>query len=185
MQGKPEFATILAFDVRVDAEAQAFAEENHVRIFTAEIIYHLERDFKAYMSGIIDARKAEATLHAVFPCILKILPQHVYNKKDPLVFGVEVLDGTLKLNTPLCVPSKLREVPAGEEGWDGVVGRVIGIQNNSRDVDTAKKGSSVSIKVSNPQFANITYGRQFDHTDTLYSRISRKSIDALKEFFKE
>ena len=31
---------------------------------------------------------------------------------------------------------------------------------------------------------NITYGRQFDHTDTLYSEISRASIDALKEYFR-
>jgi translation initiation factor 5B len=29
------------------------------------------------------------------------------------------------------------------------------------------------------------FGRQFDHTFKFYSRISRRSIDALKEFFRE
>ena len=29
----PEFATILAFDVKVDAEAQTFADENKVIVF--------------------------------------------------------------------------------------------------------------------------------------------------------
>jgi translation initiation factor IF-2 len=40
-KGKPEYATILAFDVRIDADARAYAEETGVRIFTADIIYHL------------------------------------------------------------------------------------------------------------------------------------------------
>jgi phage head maturation protease len=29
---------------------------------------------------------------ATFPAVVKILPQHIFNKKDPIVFGVEVLD---------------------------------------------------------------------------------------------
>ena len=34
---------------------------------------------------------------ATFPAVVKILPQHIFNKKDPIVFGVEVLEGTLKV----------------------------------------------------------------------------------------
>ena len=29
------------------------------------------------------------------------------------------------------------------------------------------------------------FGRQFDHTYSFYARVNRRSIDALKEFFKE
>ena len=66
---------------------------------------------------------------------------------DPFREQVEVLEGTLRMNTPLCVPSLLRDVAAGGDGWNGVVGRVTGIQNNQREVATAKKGTTVSIKV--------------------------------------
>jgi translation initiation factor 5B len=45
-------------------------------------------------------------------------------------------------------------------------------------------GSSVAVKISNTTNPTMTYGRQFDHTGAVYSRISRESIDALKEFFK-
>ena len=45
-------------------------------------------------------------------------------------------------------------------------------------------GASVAVKISNPSNPTMTYGRQFDHTGPVYSRISRESIDALKEFFK-
>ena len=54
-----------------------------------------------------------------------------------------------------------------------VVGRVISIENNHRNVDTAKKGQSVAIKIDSGG-DSITYGRQFDHTFPLYSKVSRK-----------
>jgi translation initiation factor 5B len=104
-KGQPEFATILAFDVKVDTEAATFAEDSKVRIFTADIIYHLFDQFSAYMNGLNESRKEEATAIANFPCILKILPEHIFNKKDPIVLGVEILDGSLRLGTLLTVPS--------------------------------------------------------------------------------
>jgi translation initiation factor 5B len=116
-KGQSEFATILAFNVRVDNEARAMAEELNVRIFEAEIIYHLFDQFSTFMNGITEARRTEAEQVAVFPAVLKIYQQHIFNKKDPIVIGVEVLEGVLKLNTPLCVPSI---------GLD--VGRVTGIE---------------------------------------------------------
>jgi hypothetical protein len=58
-------------------------------------------------------------------------------------------------------------------------------QNNHREVNQAKKGTSVSIKITNEGNPTMTYGRQFDHTNALYSKISRQSINALKEFFKD
>eukprot|EP01041_Mallomonas_annulata_P003215 gene3215-6358_t len=174
-KGKPEFATILAFDIRIDADAQTMADECNVRIFTADIIYHLFDQFTAYMNGIQENRRAEAESIVVFPCILKIMPQHIFNKKDPIVMGVEVLEGTLKLGTMLTVPSI---------GFLDV-GRVTSIENNHKEVTFARKGASVAIKIVNESNPTMTYGRQFDHTSSLYSKISRQSIDALKNFFKD
>jgi translation initiation factor IF-2 len=65
------------------------------------------------------------------------------------------------------------------------VGRVTRIENNHKEVTSAKKSVSVSIRITNESNPTITYGRQFDHTNNLYSKISRGSIDALKEFYKE
>jgi translation initiation factor 5B len=173
-KGCPEYATILAFDVKVDAEAQAMADEFNVRIFTAEIIYHLFDQFTAYMNGITTARKEAAMAIAVHPCVIKILPNHIFNKKDPIVLGVEITEGTLRVGTPLCVPSLSLDV-----------GKVTRIENNHKEVPSAKKGTSVAIQISNESNPTLTYGRQFDHTNALYSKMSRQSIDALKEFFKE
>ena len=38
---------------------------------------------------------------AVFPCILK--PIAIFRMKDPIVLGVNVLKGQLRIGTPICV----------------------------------------------------------------------------------
>ncbi|RCN24055.1 hypothetical protein ANCCAN_30256, partial [Ancylostoma caninum] len=48
LEHKPEFACILAFDVRVERDAQLFADQEKVKIFQADIIYHLEDNFLKY-----------------------------------------------------------------------------------------------------------------------------------------
>ena len=42
---------------------------------------------------------------------------------------------------------------------------------------------SVSVKID--AVTSVAYGRQFDLTYAFHSRVTRKSIDALKDFFKE
>jgi translation initiation factor 5B len=100
---RKEFGCILAFDVPVDKDAKAEAAKAGVRIFTADIIYHLFDQFTAYLAELKAKEKAEAALKVVFPCILEIVPGCVFNKKDPIVIGVRVVEGLLKLGTPLCV----------------------------------------------------------------------------------
>lgn len=62
--------------------------------------------------------------------------------------------------------------------------RVTSIENNHKEVPQAKKGTSVAVKIVNESNPNIMYGRHFDANSALYSKVSRASIDALKEFFK-
>jgi translation initiation factor 5B len=174
-KGHPEYATILAFDVDIEREAREHAQEMGVRIMTAEIIYHLFDQFTRFMDELTTRRREEAAAVAVFPSIIKILPQHVFNQKDPIIVGVEVMDGILKVGTPLCVPA-----------LGGLhVGTVTSIESNGREQQTAKKGSAVAIKIVNESNPNITYGRQFDASHSLYSTLTRESIDALKANFKD
>jgi translation initiation factor 5B len=99
-----KFATILAFDVPIDKDARVFAEENNVKIFTADTIYHLFDSFTRYLEEIAEKRREDAVKIAVFPTIVKILPQHIFNAKDPVIVGMEVIEGILKVGTPLCIP---------------------------------------------------------------------------------
>ncbi|XP_048225990.1 eukaryotic translation initiation factor 5B isoform X2 [Ricinus communis] len=177
LEKKKEYATILAFDVKVSQETRELADDLGVKIFMADIIYHLFDQFKAYIDNLKEEKKKEAADEAVFPCVLKILPNCIFNKKDPIVLGVEVTDGIVKVGTPICVPDK-----------DFIdIGRVASIENNYKAVDYAKKGQSVAIKLVNnsPEDQQKMYGRHFDHEDLLVSRISRTSIDVLKANYRD
>lgn len=99
LEKSPDYAVMLCFDVKVDKEAQAYAEEQGIKIFTADIIYHLFDAFTKHMDDMLAKKKEESKMLAVFPCVLK--PVAVFNKTGPIVIGVDVTDGQLKINTPI------------------------------------------------------------------------------------
>lgn len=115
-----ELACILCFDVTVDKEAERLAEEMGIRLFKgvslfffaplclqglnrpiADIIYHLFDAFTAYNAEIMEAKRKDAAPQAVWPCRLKTIA--AFAKRDPIILGVDILDGTLRIGTPLCV----------------------------------------------------------------------------------
>ncbi|KAF2291216.1 hypothetical protein GH714_020699 [Hevea brasiliensis] len=177
LEKKKEYATILAFDVKVTQEARELADELGVKIFIADIIYHLFDQFKAYIDNLKEEKKKEAADEAVFPCILQILPNCIFNKKDPIVLGVDVADGIAKVGTPICIPER-----------DFIdIGRIASIENNHKPVDCAKKGQKVAIKIvgSNPEEQQKMFGRHFEINDLLISHVTRRSIDVLKTNYRD
>ncbi|XP_023247839.1 eukaryotic translation initiation factor 5B [Copidosoma floridanum] len=135
-----QFAVILAFDVKVERDAQELADSLGVTIFAADIIYHLFDKFIAHRDNL-KARKREEFKHiAVFPCKLKFVE----------------------------------------------LGIVTSIESNHKNVESARKGQEVCIKIEPiPGESPKMYGRHFDEKDMLISKISRASIDACKEYFRD
>ena len=97
---------ILAFDVKVERDAQELADSLGVRIFSADIIYHLFDQFMAHRAELKRKKQEEFKYIAVFPCKVRILPQFIFNTRDPIVVGVVIEAGFIKVGTPLCVPGK-------------------------------------------------------------------------------
>ena len=171
---KKEYATILAFDVRVTPEAQQFADHEGIKIFTAKIIYHLFDEFTAYVKHCQDSRKEEGGTTAIFPCALEIVKDAVFRQSNPIIMGVTVKAGILKIGTPLCVPER-----------DNLqIGKVESIEQNKKSVTsvTAKDGP-VAIRVAG--VSTVSFGRHFDESHQVCSWITRRSIDTLKEFYRD
>jgi translation initiation factor 5B len=99
LEKNKEYAVMLCFDVKIDKEAQQYADEQGIKIFTADIIYHLFDAFTKHMELIAEKKKEDSKLLAVFPCVLT--PVAVFNKTGPIVVGVDVVEGNLKMHTPI------------------------------------------------------------------------------------
>ncbi|XP_016519176.1 eukaryotic translation initiation factor 5B isoform X1 [Poecilia formosa] len=176
LEHDPQYAVILAFDVKVERESQEMADSLGVRIFSAEIIYHLFDAFTKYREDYKKSKQEEFKHIAVFPVKLRVLPQFIFNSRDPIVMGVSVEAGLLKQGTPLCVPNK---------GFVEI-GVVTSIEMNHKSVDTAKKGQEICVKIEPiPGESPKMYGRHFEATDIIVSKITRASIDALKNWFRD
>lgn len=101
-RAKKEYASILAFDVDVDSEAAEYAEEIGIKVFTANIIYHLFDEFTLYVKKCKEDRKNAVGTGAIFPVVLEIIDKdHIFRACDPILLGVNILGGTLKIGTPL------------------------------------------------------------------------------------
>ncbi|XP_041936457.1 eukaryotic translation initiation factor 5B isoform X2 [Alosa sapidissima] len=176
LEHDPQYAVILAFDIKVERDSQEMADSLGVRIFSAEIIYHLFDAFTKYREDYKKQKQDEFKHIAVFPCKLRILPQFIFNSRDPIVMGVIVEAGVIKQGSPLCVPSK---------GFVDI-GIVTSIEVNHKGVESAKKGQEICVKIEPiPGESPKMFGRHFEATDFIVSKITRASIDALKNWFRD
>ncbi|KAJ3737740.1 hypothetical protein DFJ43DRAFT_1148879 [Lentinula guzmanii] len=178
-----ELACILCFDVQVDKDAERMAEEMGIRLFKADIIYHLFDKFTAYNQEITEAKRRDAAPQAIWPCRLKIIA--AFCKRDPIILGVDILDGTLRVGTPIAVV-KVDPTTQKREVID--LGKVTSLEINHKSMDIVKKsqaGGGVAVKIEHAVYQSAKmFGRHFDDKDELLSHITRQSIDVLKSSFR-
>lgn len=66
------------------------------------------------------------------------------------------------------------------------IGRISSIEINNKPIESARRGQEVCIKIEHVGGdAPKLLGRHFEATDLLVSRITRESIDTVKEYFRD
>ncbi|EXX55781.1 Fun12p [Rhizophagus irregularis DAOM 197198w] len=115
-----------------------------------------------------------------------LVPGAIFNKKEPIIIGVDVVEGILRTGTPLCV---VKTDPVTNQREIITLGKVTSMEQNHKATEIAKKGhtgAGIAIKIECAVYeSSKTFGRHFVETDELYSKISRVSIDVLKESFRD
>jgi translation initiation factor 5B len=155
---------VLAFNVGVLPEAEKMARDLKIEIFRNNIIYRLIEDYQEWCDKEKERKELEKLEKVVRPCKLRILPGFVFRKRKPAIFGVEVLAGVLKPNTPM----------QKENGKD--VGRIKKIEKEGKTITHAKTGDKVAVSMEEP-----TIGRQINEGDILISVITPTTLKSLKE----
>ncbi len=157
---------VLAFNVNVLSEAETMARDHKIGIFKNDIIFRLIEDYQEWCSKEKERRELEKLEKVVRPCRFRILPGFVFRKRKPAVFGVVILAGVLKSNTPI----------QKEDGKD--VGKVKKIEKEGKTIDSAKTGDKVALSMNEP-----TVGRQINEGEVLISVITRTNVKRLKEIW--
>lgn len=180
LERNKEFAVMLCFDVSVDREAEQYANEHGIRLFTADIIYHLFDAFTAYQKQILEERRRANIHEAVFPAVCHTV--HVINKRNPMIIGVDIVEGSLHIATPLAI---VKPDPNTGEKIVYNLGRIQSMEVEHKPKDSLRKGQTnagVAVRLDSTGLTNMpTWGRHIDEKDNIYSLISRKSIDVLKD----
>lgn len=155
------------------------ADRLGIKIFHADIIYHLKDQCEKHFAAVREKQKQQAG--AVFPVVIKMLGKDkVFRNTDPIVMGVRIVAGTLRKHTPLFVPKQ----------GNVVLGRVAQIMKDKKAVDTASKDDEVSIEIDQKGMDHPPmFGRHFvcDTTDQpeIFSHMQRSNIDTLNEYYKD
>ncbi len=159
---------VLAFNVEVLPDAEMMSRDLKIPIFKNDIIYRLIEDYQKWCSEKKEREELEKLEKIVRPCKFRILPGFVFRKRKPAIFGVEIIAGVLKPNTPI----------KNEDGKD--VGKVKNIEKEGKIIISAKTGDKVAVSMPEP-----TIGRQINEGNILMSVITRNNIGSLKEIWNK
>jgi len=160
---EPLLGAILAFGVKTLPDAEEEATANGIPIFNQPIIYNL---IDAYLQWAKNKRetKSEAEFEAlVKPGKVMVLPNCIFRRAKPAIFGVEVLGGRLKPKYGL-----MRAMDSSD------LGEVDQIQDQGKAVPEAKVGMQVAISMDKP-----IVGRHVFEKDVLFVKVPEKDAKAL------
>lgn len=160
---EPLVGAILAFGVKVLPDAEIEAAADNVPIFKEPIIYNLIDNYLTWVKNKREA-KSEAEFEAlVKPGKLMVLPNCIFRRAKPAIFGVEILGGRLKPRVSL-----LRVEDTSE------LGELQQIQDQGKAVGEAKAGAQVAISMDKP-----VAGRHLFEKDILYVKVPEKDAKVL------
>ena len=158
---------ILGFNVKILNDAMEEAMRNDIRIFTSDVIYHLEAEYVEYL----EKRKREELEHEfsklVLPGKLEILPQYIFRKSDPMVVGVHVY-GKAGVKLPV-ISSKGNKL-----------GQLHSIKRNNENAQSAEDGEEVSVSIKDG-----VLGRNVNVEDVLYIESPESHVRLLRTKYRD
>jgi translation initiation factor 5B len=152
---EPLVGAILAFGVKTLPDAETEAAANNVPIFKEPIIYNLIDKYLAWAKNKRES-KSEAEFEAlVKPGKLTVMPNCIFRRAKPAIFGVEVLGGRLRPRVSLIRAEDNSEL-----------GEVDQVQDQGKAVPEVKTGAQVAISMDKP-----IAGRHVFERDVLYVKV--------------
>jgi translation initiation factor 5B len=157
---------VLAFNVKVFADAQEEAENSHVRIFSDQVIYNLIDKYTAWVDEDT-ANEENAVFSEITPiCKFTFLKGYIFRNSNPAVFGIRVDVGTVRQKMTIM----------NKDGKK--IGTIHQLQDGKKSIESAAQGQEVACSIQ-----DVTIGRQIAEEDVFYSLPSSNEAKKLLERF--
>jgi translation initiation factor 5B len=168
-----QYTVILNYQNTATPDIKKMANELNVSIIDEDIIYKIIEKYQTLKENIYQSIRDRHNINPKFTA--SIISKYVFNRKNPIVMGVRVLSGTVKLNSFVCIQHK-----------ELILGKIESIQYNKKDLDEATANKEVCLKIVSTTEHNYEYGRDFTDKDTIcnyYTQDDLRLINKLSDVF--
>lgn len=155
----PLEGVIIGFNVNVEEHASIEAKKLNIKIFRNNVIYKLLEDYQEWRKEEQERIKKEREKKLVWPTKFVVLPQYIFRRSEPAIFGVRVLVGKLKPNVKVM------------NSQGRIIGKVISIQSQGKELSSANANEEVAVSIDKG-----VIGRNIKLNDTLYTFIPKKQF---------
>jgi len=158
VESDPLNCAILGFNVKVGADIQGCC-----KIINHNVIYKLIEDLEKWQEE--EKKRIEQTKLAglVSPCKFQIMKGYIFRQNNPAVVGADILEGVLKVGTPIMKDGKH-------------ISNAKSIQVDQKGVEKIQKGKQGAVSIP-----GVTVGRQINEGDILYSGVPDEDFKKLKD----
>jgi translation initiation factor 5B len=147
-----KYNCILSFDSHIGSDIELFAKNNGIKIFKYNIIYDIQKDFIPY----IESLNVKEEVIQYPSCKMTIISKYIFRKCDPIIVGVQIIEGKLVLSAPIHVCT--------EDGKYVNLGTITEIRKDDEPIQTAIEGQKYSIMISGN---DMVIGKHFQSSDIL------------------
>lgn len=133
-------------DVIYYNEITELCKKSNVKIIHSNVVHELIDKLYKFLDEIENEKESDFQL--------EILPNYIFLKRSPLMFGVKTVSGTLNINSI---------VMANKNGQCLKLGKVTSIQTANKNVTSTKTGTESCIRITQDENdEKYEYGKDFD-----------------------
>ncbi|MFH1752367.1 MAG: translation initiation factor IF-2 [archaeon] len=159
----PLKGVIFAFNVKLSPELEKEVEKKNIKVFKGNVVYKLIEAFEEWKALQLDEKRQKIFKELCLPVRIKLLRNHVFHNTKPLIVGVKILEGNLKIGIQLMKDFK-------------IIGKVKAIQSEGKNIQKADKGMEVAVSIE-----GATINKDLIEEDELTGCIPKKHLRELSE----
>jgi translation initiation factor 5B len=161
-QRDPKKGVFFLFNTKISKEFEDQLEKEKIHVFKNNIIYKLIEDYEDWLHKQLKEEKEKILKEIIFPCIFKVLKNHIFRVNKPAIVGVKILEGKLVPGVKLLLNGK-------------ETGIVEGIQSEGKYLNILEKDKEAAVSIK-----GISFLKDFKEEDVFEVLIPKDSIEKLE-----